>query len=664
MQFLSAASAWFAAALPVIALMYILKKKYTDTLVPSHMLWNRLLKEQEANRPWQKLRGRWLLLLQLLAALVAVLALMQPVWLRPAVPDGHAVLLIDRSGSMSAEDGAGEGDYRSRLATVVRMASDWLAEQPGDRPVTLVVTGSEPEVLAARESDHDLLRERLSGIVPYYGRSDNAAALSFADSLHGGEKDGMTYVLTDGEWLDAEEAGTLRLSAPAEQWMAGPDPASESAPFENGSVLGMGLREDSGSPGSQYATVTVRNDSLRPRTFGVDLFAYGRNGDELFRTELTLETEARGWQSAESEQLPPADYYKAVLIGNPDAISADNVAYQFPQDTGTGKALLVTDGNLFLEKALLLAGVQIVKASPELSPPKGDLADELDFVVLDGHYDALKDVEEWGDWLKGMPLWVIDHPAEGDPRTLVPADTEVKKADHPVVSYMTLQDTHIGRLFEPEAGEVSWGKDILQYGGHPAIYAGTSQGRPNLRFTFSLQDTDLPLRPEFPILIMQASEWMNGGAMPQLGTGVSGGQLAITLQSDTERAQWVMVEGMGLTEKERELAAASMAYERSEEQVKLPSLPGLYRLEEHNGAGEVTASRLLAVSPDMAELESIRTEDAVLKLASDEAAEGSQPNGGLAGLTMEPHSLAAIALMLLLVVMIAEWEVYRRGHIG
>jgi hypothetical protein len=184
-----------------------------------------------------------------------------------------------------------------------------------------------------------------------------------------------------------------------------------------------------------------------------------------------------------------------------------------------------------------------------------------------------------------------------------------------------------------------------------------------LRFTFSLQDSDLPLRPEFPILIVQASEWMNGGAMPQLGTAVSGGQLAITLQSDTERAEWIMAEGAGLTDKERELAALPIAFERSEEQVNIPALPGLYRLEERNGAGEVTSSRLLAVAPDMAELQSRRSGEATLQLVADQATEGNEQEG-LAGRTMETHSLAAIALALLLALMITEWEVYRRGHIG
>lgn len=664
MQFLSAASAWFAAALPVIAIMYLLKKKYTDTLVPSHMLWNRLFKEQEANRPWQKLRSRWLLLLQLLAALIAVLALMQPAWLRPAVPDGHAVLLIDRSGSMSAEAIEADSDHRTRLDLVLERASGWIGDQPGGKPITLVVTGSEPEVLAARELNRDVLMERLTAIVPYYGRSDNAAALSFADSLHNGDTDGMTYVLTDGEWLDAEEANALRLAAPVELWTESPQSAGDDDYVENGSLLGMGLREDARSPGYQIATVTVRNDSLRARTYGVDLFAYSSSGDEVFRTELTLAAEGGDWQSAESGQLPPADYYKAVLRGEPDAIEADNVAYQFPQGARTGKALLVTEGNLFLEKALLLAGVQIVKVSPELPPPQGEMASGLDYVVLDGHYEPLKTSEGWAEWLKSMPLWIIDHPAEGDSRTKVPASTEVKKEEHSIVSYITLQDTHIGRIYEPEAEEVAWGEAVLEYGGHPAIFAGTSRGRPHLRFTFSLQDSDLPLRPEFPVLILQASEWMNGSAMPQLGTAVSGGQLAITLQSDTERAEWIRVEGAGLSDKERELAGAPVAFEQSGELALPPSIPVLYRLEERNGAGELTASRLLAVSPDMAELEARHSGNDRVKLAAGEEAQGDPSDAMSDDRNMEPYSLVAVALLLLLALMIAEWEVYRRGHIG
>lgn len=71
-------SLWFGLTLPAIVLMYMFKRKYVDMAVPSHLLWDRVLRNLEANRPWQKLQNRLLLWLQLLVAALLVFALMQP----------------------------------------------------------------------------------------------------------------------------------------------------------------------------------------------------------------------------------------------------------------------------------------------------------------------------------------------------------------------------------------------------------------------------------------------------------------------------------------------------------------------------------------------------------------------------------------------------------
>lgn len=102
MQFQSLVSLWFGLTLPAIVLMYLLKRKYVDTEVPSHLLWNRVLRSLEANRPWQRLRNQLLLILQLLTAALLVLALMQPwIWAESGAK-GHLVLVLDRSASMDA----------------------------------------------------------------------------------------------------------------------------------------------------------------------------------------------------------------------------------------------------------------------------------------------------------------------------------------------------------------------------------------------------------------------------------------------------------------------------------------------------------------------------------------------------------------------------------
>ena len=61
-------------AVPIV-LLYMLRLRRRDIPVSSTLLWEEILRDREANAPWQRLRRNWLLLLQLLilAALVAAL---------------------------------------------------------------------------------------------------------------------------------------------------------------------------------------------------------------------------------------------------------------------------------------------------------------------------------------------------------------------------------------------------------------------------------------------------------------------------------------------------------------------------------------------------------------------------------------------------------------
>src|SRR3954470_5828336 len=80
--------------IPAVVAMYLLKLRRDETIVPSTMLWSRLMADVEANAPWQNLRRSLLLLLQLL--LVAILAVLaaRPFLERPAglARDGGVVL--------------------------------------------------------------------------------------------------------------------------------------------------------------------------------------------------------------------------------------------------------------------------------------------------------------------------------------------------------------------------------------------------------------------------------------------------------------------------------------------------------------------------------------------------------------------------------------------
>ena len=99
-------SPWGLLALLLIVpvvLLYILKKQHEDRTVSSIMLWQQVLRDLQAARPWQRLRTRLLLLLQILAVLLFALSLA-----RPACFGGeggvHYIAVLDASARMQATD--------------------------------------------------------------------------------------------------------------------------------------------------------------------------------------------------------------------------------------------------------------------------------------------------------------------------------------------------------------------------------------------------------------------------------------------------------------------------------------------------------------------------------------------------------------------------------
>ena len=104
MHFLAPAAFAFAAALPVVVLFYLLKRKRVVRLVSSTVLWQKFLAETQASAPFQRLRKNWLLILQLILLILAVLALSRPYFAAKIKPAQLRVIILDASASMLATD--------------------------------------------------------------------------------------------------------------------------------------------------------------------------------------------------------------------------------------------------------------------------------------------------------------------------------------------------------------------------------------------------------------------------------------------------------------------------------------------------------------------------------------------------------------------------------
>src|SRR4051794_29949311 len=104
MSFLAPIAFWFAAAIPVVIVFYLLKRKRVVKLVSSTLLWQKFLADMQANAPFQKLRHNWLLLLQLIILALAILAIARPFFAGRSSTSSLRVIILDASASMQSKD--------------------------------------------------------------------------------------------------------------------------------------------------------------------------------------------------------------------------------------------------------------------------------------------------------------------------------------------------------------------------------------------------------------------------------------------------------------------------------------------------------------------------------------------------------------------------------
>ncbi|NUQ04193.1 MAG: VWA domain-containing protein [Anaerolineae bacterium] len=170
-------------AIPII-LLYMLRLRRREVVIPSTLLWQQVVRDREANTPWQRLRRNLLLVLQLAILAALVLALARPFQIVPTVGAGRIAVLLDASASMNAADSA-DG---SRFDEARRIAHRIVDERAADDVITLLRVGDAPEVLIPYSADSAHLHAAIDAALPGFGGADWNAALTLAAAGGGGAK--------------------------------------------------------------------------------------------------------------------------------------------------------------------------------------------------------------------------------------------------------------------------------------------------------------------------------------------------------------------------------------------------------------------------------------------------------------------------------------------
>ncbi|GGH13321.1 VWA domain-containing protein [Paenibacillus segetis] len=656
------AGLWFGLTIPVIVLMYLFKRKYIDTIVPSHLLWNRVLRNIEANRPWQKLQNRLLLWLQLLVAALLVFALMLPfVWVHGKA-QGHTIIIADTSASMSAIwDGAlkNQEDSVTRLTEMKKQLIKYTDSLDQGSEVTLLKLGSEPQVLLSREHDEKVLKKVIEALSIDYGKAAYREALSLAAALSRDDSKARVVLYTDGEW--SESSADIVFDAPVEMVSLN----SSNVAVVNVAIEQFGVKYDSNSTEGAGVAV-IRNYGTSQVKVTLDLY-----GDGKLTASKQLVVESGKRMTMSFAGLPVADIYKLKLSPD-DEYAPDNEAFAFREQGGAPNVLLISSGNLFLEKALQLSGARVTLMGPDSSSSSDDEGEagntstrklpslSPDIVIVDGEAPAFIKQTPWAELLRDTPLWTLG----GQGEVVQPTRGEMKVENHPVTRYLSLTEPPAGELQDEEVP--AWAKPILTMDGLPVMYAGTEAGVPRLRFLFTLEEGDLPLRPEFPILVNNAVQWLQSGKMTGLGRVTAGSIIDIPVSASAVEASWIPIDGYAIAVGAKSIPARqSDQYIASEQES--PGIPGLWRFVSKSEDGtdlpefsvEVTADSRESVIQSAEPLQLSRSDGTVVVDGDDI---GDNPSGNESMQLKSRLSLVYLLAWLALLVILVEWGVYQRGR--
>jgi hypothetical protein len=481
MHFLAPLAFAFAAAIPVVVVFYLLKRKRVVKLVSSTLLWQKFLAETQASAPFQKLRKNWLLILQIILLTLAVLALSRPYFSTKAKPAQRRVVILDASASMQATD-----ETPSRFEKARAEALKWVDSLKDTDEMVVVLAGPTTEVKQSATSEKAALRRTLQGCVCSDGPTRLLPALRMAESLVR-DLDPKTgpevHLFSDGAVPELNEFENKALPLVYHR-------VGKSA--NNLGITALDVRANPEDARERAIYASVANCSPDSQQTELELLL----DDRLLETRpLTIpagETSPQVFRAKQSH-----DGVVTVRLTTQDDLAVDNQASIVSLLPKPVKVLLVSRGNRLLEKALRsVANVELAAATDLTDPAVG-----FDFVVLD---DVAPSV-----WPKGnvLAIHVVNtNWFEGVRREEAPPIVDWKSA-HPLLRYTGFDNVQVVQSLT--ARTPSWAVSLVETPQASLILAGELGRQRIIWIGFDILESNWPLRVSFPIFIANAVEWLD-----------------------------------------------------------------------------------------------------------------------------------------------------------
>ncbi len=467
-----------------VAVLYWLKPPPPRMVVPSRLLWNRLLKEKRRSTFLDRLRWWISLMIALTIGLSVAAAMGRPEfsWAGGDIP--RMTIVMDNSATMATRALGGF----TRWEHAVALARGLL--QRGSVDGEFLVLDTSGQAPSRDPGDRRSALEILDGLSVSLGASSQFPTPVVAD--------GPLYFISDGVMIDdvPAEAEVISVYDPA-------DNVGITA-FEVGSVPS--------APLEYQAFLEITNASLGPKEVSVRLSGAGEVG---LRETVTLRAgESRGLTiDLSSFDRGPV---RVAVITDGDAFAADDLAFAFLPVRSRTRIALVSPGSVYLQSAL--ADEPRLRVN-SLTPGEYDESVRADLYIFDRWAPeepppgpALLFLPPNVGWL-APTVAVLTSPAVSgwDP-------------DHPLMRFVSLEDLRVDRAVRfvgaagaPGGAGAPAGPGTTGTSSDVEVIVGTTElplmiaaevPQKIIRVAFALEDSNFPLQPAFPIFLSNVLSWM------------------------------------------------------------------------------------------------------------------------------------------------------------
>ena len=621
MSFLAPLALFSAAIIgPIIVAMYLLKLRREERTVSSTFLWQKMVRDVEANAPWQRLRRNLLLLLQLIILALLVLALARPFFRTAGISGRNLILIIDRSASMGATDVAS-----SRLAAAKAQAITLVDQLPDGGRATVIAAGEQMDVPAAASTDRRQLRDAINGIPLRYGGSDLAQALTLASALASREPESEVAIISDG---NVKVPADLQVPATVRYFPIG-------AKDSNIAVSALNLQP---SAAGQTLFAQATNYGSAEVNRRMDIYLDG----SLFNAyNLDLKP---GQADAKTVEIPAQVKVVEARLAESvdDALPLDDRAWAV-SNAGEGTRIrLISPGNRFLTTALaLLPNVQVTTV-PTATTTFTETAAQVPMTILDGVVPAT---------LPPGNLFFIAPPRSTEFFSVTGA-LEFPKlrpttGDEPLLRDISLSDVNVRQSVAIAPG--SWARVVVDGDGGPVLLAGERDGRRIVVLSFDVHNSDLPLQVAFPLLTSNIVSYLVPGSGAEAAQLAPGQPLAVPIDASISDVRVIKPDG----------TTATAAKEGGQAIFVDTDTLGPYTVEQFKGDQLVGRTRYTVnlFSADESKI-APKAELKVAQVSGLQQAETNEQNR--VGRQEFWRWLAAAAL----IVLVIEWLVYQRNGIA